>query len=105
MLASETLSETLACAITGVAERAPQPTRIHDGEASVSRSPRQKSTRKPDFRTAIRLFPSARGATILELAEQLRPDRDHPDEQRQRSQRRRLLHENLQHHRLLYART
>jgi hypothetical protein len=28
-------------AITGVAGRAPQPTRIHDGEACLSRSPRQ----------------------------------------------------------------
>ena len=36
-----------------------------------------------------------------ELGDQLRPDRDHPDEQRDRRQRRSLFHECLQHARLL----
>jgi hypothetical protein len=36
-----------------------------------------------------------------ELGNQLRPDRDHPDEQRNRRQRRSLFHEYLQHTRLL----
>jgi hypothetical protein len=37
----------------------------------------------------------------LELGNQLRPDRDHPNEQRNRRQRRSLFHEYLQHTRLL----
>ncbi len=36
-----------------------------------------------------------------QLGNQLRPDRDHPDEQCNRRQRRRFFHKNLQHARLL----
>jgi hypothetical protein len=36
----------------------------------------------------------------LELGEQLRPDRDHPDKQHNRRQRRRFFHKQLQHVRL-----
>src|ERR1700761_3201637 len=54
---------------------------------------------------AIRLFPKPRRAPppnpSSKLAEQLGPDRDHPDEQRDRRQSRRLFHENPQHHCLL----
>lgn len=38
---------------------------------------------------------------ILELADELRPDRYHPDKQRDRRQGRCFFHENPQHHRLL----
>jgi len=49
--------------------------------------------------------PFSRGSPVVdtpsELGNQLRPDRDHPDEQRNRRQCRSLFHEYLQHTRLL----
>ena len=49
----------------------------------------------------IRLFPKAavraRRANWSELGDQLRPDRDHPDEQADRRQRRRFFYKYLQH--------
>ena len=47
------------------------------------------------------LSPRVPSMGTLELGEQLRPDRDHPDKHRDRRQRRRFFHENLQHFRLL----
>ena len=66
----------------------PQARRVHAQGAIVARHP---------------AFPQGVGDVPehLELGDQLRPDRDHPDKQRNRRQRRRFFHEYPEHARLL----
>jgi hypothetical protein len=67
-----------------------------NGETSDPECPRRTLQRGP----GIPVFPPGGRPlqiTISELGNQLRPDRDHPDEQRDRRQRRRFFHEYLQH--------
>src|ERR1700681_1179152 len=68
---------------------------VHAGHAQLSPPSRFSPRRLPD----LGITPGA----ASKLGNQLRPDRDHPDEKRDRRQRRRLFHECLQHARLLHG--
>src|SRR5215470_13747868 len=79
------------CSVGAITRRASAGDSPHDGGGSIPLSPRE--TRQIGHPSRL----SPKTPRPSELGEQLRPDRDHPDEQRQRRQRSGLFHENLQH--------